>query len=55
MEDQIMTNQEAVGILMLSPFYFKMCPADRKILVQEYCENLNKLAMQLNETENSNK
>ena len=31
-----MTSQEAIGILMLSPFYFKMSPADRKKLVQEY-------------------
>jgi hypothetical protein len=33
-----MTIQEAIGILMLSLFYFKMSPADRKKLVQEYCD-----------------
>ncbi|MBW6521396.1 MAG: hypothetical protein K0A99_10395 [Desulfoarculaceae bacterium] len=48
-----MTIQEAVSILMLSPFYFKMSPADRKILVQEYCEFFNKIAMQQNESDSN--
>ena len=36
-----MTSQEAIAVLMLSPFYFKMSPADRKQLVQEYCDLFN--------------
>jgi hypothetical protein len=31
------TRREAVRILMLSPFYFKMALTDRKILIQEFC------------------
>ena len=31
------TLREAVRILMLSPFYFKLALQDRKILVQEFC------------------
>ncbi len=49
-----MTLQEAVGILLLSPFYFKLSPADRMVLVQEYCDLFNEIAMQLNETAASN-
>ncbi|MEN8190192.1 MAG: hypothetical protein ABFS19_10125 [Thermodesulfobacteriota bacterium] len=33
-----MSKQEAIRILMLSPFYFKLAPADRQKLVVEYCE-----------------
>jgi hypothetical protein len=29
--------REAVRILMLSPFYFKLSLADRKALIQEFC------------------
>lgn len=36
-----MTSQEAIRILMLSPLYFKIPPADRKKLVEEYCEFFN--------------
>lgn len=50
-----MTSQEAIGVLMLSPFYFKMSPADRKQLVQEYCEFFNKIAMQRKDLENNKK
>ncbi len=32
-----MTRQEAIRILMLSPFYFRMTLADRKLLVSEFC------------------
>ncbi|MFH1215850.1 MAG: hypothetical protein V1706_05040 [Pseudomonadota bacterium] len=32
-----MTRQEAIKILMLSPFYFRMNLADRKQLVTEFC------------------
>ena len=32
-----MTYQEAIRVLMLSPIYFKLTPANRKQLVQEYC------------------
>lgn len=48
-----MTIQEAISILMLSPFYFKMSPADRKQLVEEYCDFFNKIARQQNESNNS--
>ena len=50
-----MTSQEAVGILMLSPFYFKMSPAERKKLVQEYCDFFNKRVMQQYELDASKK
>lgn len=50
-----MTSQEAIGILMLSPFYFKMSPADRKKLVQEYCDSFNTIAMQQNKMDNVKK
>lgn len=29
--------RDAIRILMLSPLYFRMSPAERKILVQEFC------------------
>lgn len=32
-----MTTQEAIHVLMLSPIYFKLSPADRWQLIQEYC------------------
>ncbi len=48
-----MTIQEAVSILMLSPFYFKMSPAERKKLVQEYCDFFNKVVMPQNESPSS--
>jgi hypothetical protein len=48
-----MTIQEAISILMLSPFYFKMSPTDRKKLVQEYCDFFNEIVMQQDEPENS--
>ncbi len=50
-----MTSQEAIGILMLSPFYFKMSPADRKKLVQEYCDFFNIIAVPQNESDNNKK
>ncbi len=50
-----MTSQEAIGILMLSPFYFKMSPVDRKKLVQEYCDFFNTIAMQQNVSNNNKK
>ena len=34
-----MSLQEAVQILMQSPFYFKLSLADRKVLVQEFFDN----------------
>jgi hypothetical protein len=48
-----MTIQEAISILMLSPFYFKMSPADRKKLAQEYCDFFNEIVMQQDESESS--
>jgi hypothetical protein len=50
-----MTSQEAIGILMLSPFYFKMSPVDRKKLVQEYCDFFNTIVMQQNDSDNNKK
>lgn len=50
-----MTSQEAIGILILSPFYFKMPPADRKKLVQEYCDFFNIIAVQQNDSDNNKK
>jgi hypothetical protein len=50
-----MTSQEAIGILMLSPFYFKMSPADRKQLVQEYCDFFNTIAMRQNDSSSNKK
>ena len=32
-----MTPQEAIRILMLSPFYFRMSLVDRKQLILEFC------------------
>lgn len=34
----VMTPREAVQILMLSPIYFRLEPAERKQLIKEYCE-----------------
>ena len=33
-----MTPREAIQILMLSPIYFRLDPAERKQLIKEYCE-----------------
>jgi hypothetical protein len=33
-----MMLREAIRILMQSPIYFRMSPAERKILVQEFCD-----------------
>lgn len=33
-----MTPREAIQILMLSPIYFQLQPAERRQLVKEYCE-----------------
>lgn len=46
-----MTIQEAISILMLSPLYFKMSPADRRKLVQEYCDFFNEIVLQPDESE----
>ncbi len=32
-----MSRQEAIKILMMSPFYFRMSLPDRKLLVEEFC------------------
>ncbi|AGF77394.1 hypothetical protein UWK_00820 [Desulfocapsa sulfexigens DSM 10523] len=32
-----MTSQEAIRVLMLSPIYFRLTPADRRQLIREYC------------------
>ncbi len=33
-----MTAREAIRILMLSPFYFKLAPVHRIQLIKDYCE-----------------
>lgn len=33
-----MTYQEAISILMLSPLYFRLDLAARKILIKEFCD-----------------
>lgn len=33
-----MTARQAIRILMLSPIYFRLDPAQRKQLIKEYCE-----------------
>ncbi len=33
-----MSRQEAIKILMLSPFYFRMSLGDRKELIKEFCK-----------------
>jgi hypothetical protein len=50
-----MTSQEAIGVLMLSPFYFKMSPVDRKKLVREYCASFNKSVMQQKDSDTCKK
>ncbi|MFZ5760030.1 MAG: hypothetical protein ACOY4H_06855 [Thermodesulfobacteriota bacterium] len=32
-----MTRQEAIKILMLSPFYFRFSLAERKEMIREFC------------------
>ncbi len=50
-----MTSQEAIGVLMLSPFYFTMSPSDRKKLVEEYCDFFNKIASQKQDSDSGKK
>lgn len=38
-----MTKREAVKVLMLSPFYFKLDLPTRKILVKEFCSVTKKI------------
>ena len=38
-----MTNREAIKVLMLSPFYFKLDLQTRKMLVKEFCSIDKKL------------
>lgn len=38
MEDT-MTYQEAIRILMLSPFYYKLTPDERNRLIKDYCRS----------------
>lgn len=33
-----MTSREAVRVLMLSPFYFKLDLVTRKTLIKEFCD-----------------
>jgi hypothetical protein len=36
-----MNPREAIRILMLSPIYFRLNPAQRWKLVREYCRSIN--------------
>jgi hypothetical protein len=36
-----MSPREAIRILMLSPFYFRLRPSQRWQLVREYCQQFN--------------
>jgi hypothetical protein len=33
-----MTPREAIRILMLSPFYFRLPPKNRRQLIREFCD-----------------
>jgi len=37
-KERKMTIREAIRILMLSPFYFRLTPKNRKQLIEEFCE-----------------
>lgn len=50
-----MTSKEAISILMLSPIYFKMTPADRKKLVEEYCDFFNRASVRSSASEPAKK
>ncbi len=39
--EKIMTAQEAIRILMQSPFYFRLDVAARRTLIREFCTLLN--------------
>ena len=38
-----MNPREAISILMLSPIYFKLSPAERWQLILEYCRGINQV------------
>ncbi len=44
MEDE-MNPRQAVRILMLSPIYFRLRPAQRWQLVQEYCRAIRNISI----------
>jgi len=41
-----MTYQEAIRILMLSPFYYKLTPNERNRLIKDYCRSFVSAAEQ---------
>jgi hypothetical protein len=43
MEGATMTTRKAIRILMLSPFYFRLPPENRKQLVKEFRESVTKI------------
>ena len=43
-----MKKREAIKILMLSPFYFKLSPFLRRKLVEEYCLLFEAVSLELN-------
>ena len=43
MEGKAMTYREALKVLMMSPFYFKLDLATRKTLLKEFCAINKKL------------
>lgn len=48
-----MTNKEAIQILMLSPFYFKMDIQARKILISEFCSLHSQIATNIDVNANN--
>ena len=38
-----MTSREAIKVLMMSPFYFKLDLSDRMVLVKEFCQIAKKI------------
>jgi len=43
-KETVMTPREAIQILMLSPIYFQLQPAERRQLIKEYCELFSQVA-----------
>jgi len=45
-----MTYQEAIRILMLSPFYYKLTPGERNRLIKDYCRSFVAVVEQKNDS-----
>jgi hypothetical protein len=42
-----MKKREAIRILMLSPIYWRHTPAQRVILIAEFCKNINEASIKI--------